>query len=124
MTGWQLYVNDLVGARLSGAAITGADGTVWAASPGFTISSSESQLLANFFTNATISGYNFTMNGIQFLRKQCDEKCLVGIKQNAGIIAYKTGTAIVIGYHTEGLQPNQAAAIVERVAGVIKDAGY
>ncbi|MEU8789951.1 profilin [Streptomyces sp. NPDC048643] len=121
MDAWQSYVDrDILGAGLTQGAILGTDRaawSTWAASPGFTVSDAERETLLNGFEDpaaAFTSGIG--VNGGTHLTIKADARSLHGRKGPDGVVAARTGGAIVVGVYTNTITPGAATSAVERLA--------
>ncbi|CAO3626417.1 unnamed protein product [Cunninghamella echinulata] len=124
---WQQYVDsNLVGTgNVTKAAIFGAQGGAWATSPGFQLSTSEFNELANGFKNSQgIQGSGFHIEGEKYFTLRADDRSIYGKKNSDGVVVVKTTQAIIIGTYKEGIQPGNCAKVVEGLADYLISVGY
>ena len=57
-----------------------------------------------------------TINGVRYTGIRADERSFYAKKGATGVIAVKTNLAIIIGVHSENIQPGQATTVVEKLA--------
>ena len=123
---WQEYVdNNLVGTgHVKKAAIVGHDGSTWATSAGFTVSTADAKkLLAAFSNPADVLANGIHLGSEKYMTIKTDDRSVYGKKGATGIVSVKTGQAILIGVYDETIQPGQAATTVERLADYLIDNG-
>ncbi|CAB4436427.1 unnamed protein product [Rhizophagus irregularis] len=93
---WQAYVdNQLLGTgKIAQAAIYGHNGSLWATSPGFSLSPEEIKTLVDAFDNAEkIQSNGIYANGVKYFALSHDEKNIHGKKGLDGVVAEKTAQA-------------------------------
>merc|ERR1712000_106308 len=123
---WQGYIdNNLCGAGLAQAAITGHDGSVWAKSGGFNASAAELQAMATLVGNPA-KGMSHMYGGEKFqVLQNPPSGDLVYSKNGAtGFCIVKTTQAVIMGFYDDKLQPGQANNIVHGIADYLKNSGY
>jgi len=120
---WQAYVDSsLVGSgHVDKAAIVSAAGdSIWAATPGFTISTSETNEIV-----ATLKGGDAVnkvlaeglhVAGERFVVFKAEDRSIYGRKGKEGIVIAKTQQAILIAHYGENVQAGNAAITVEQLA--------
>ncbi|MGW6260972.1 profilin [Streptomyces sp. NPDC055085] len=121
MGAWQSYVdNNILGAGLTQGAILGMDHnawSTWAATPGFTISDAERQMLLDGFADpASAFASGIGANGQTHLTIKADARSLHGRNGPDGVVAARAGRAIVVGIYTSTITPGAATSAVERLA--------
>jgi len=125
---WQAYVDtSLVGTHdVDKAAIFNIDGnSVWATSPGFTISPPEMhEVIACYKDNAKAFSSGFHIAGTKYLTIKADDRSLYGKQGKVGIIIVKTKQAMLIAHHPETVQAGVAANTVEKLADYLIGVGY
>jgi len=124
---WQGYVDtNLVGTgHVSKAAIIGHDGNKWAASAGFNVSPEEGKkLLGGFKDASTVQGAGVTIGGVKYMTLKADPRSIYGKKGATGVVAVKTGKAVLIGFYDENVQPGQATNVVEKLADYLIENNY
>ncbi|KAL1954517.1 hypothetical protein VTO42DRAFT_1077 [Malbranchea cinnamomea] len=130
---WQAYVDtSLVGSgHVDKAAIFDAKGSsVWAASPGFSVSPQEIQAIVASFTNPPegqlkdVQTNGFNVCGEKYFALQSDESRLYGKKGKEGVVIVKTKQALLVAHYPETVQPGQATNTVETLADYLIGLGY
>jgi len=131
---WQAYVDtSLVGSgHVDKAAIFDSEGTsVWATSPGFTVSPTEMKILVSSFKQGANDGgvkevqaNGFHVGGEKFVALKSDESRLYGKKGKEGIILVKTKQALLIAHYPETVQPGVATNTVETLGDYLIGLGY
>lgn len=124
---WQTYVDtNLVGTGfVSRGAIIGHDGSSWAKSPGFEVSSAEGQKIKQGFSDPSgLRASGIHVAGKKYLCLRTDDRSIYGKKGSAGICIVKTGQAILIGEYDENIQPGQCTTVVEKLADYLINSGY
>lgn len=104
-------------------AIFGLNGAQWCTSPGYIPFCDPSLLLTSRFqlsgpeATALIAGFNdagplrangLWLQGAKYLVLRADERSIYGKKGAGGVVAVKTGQAVLIGIYDENIQPGQA----------------
>lgn len=121
------HINTLTGdGFLDKAAICSRAGdSVWAHSPGFEISTSESTLLANGFDNpGPIMGRGIGVEGVSYFYSNGDQQSIYFKKGSEGIIAVRTNQAIIVAHYGASILPNEAIHSIDKVAGYLMSLGY
>ncbi|KAI8086647.1 profilin [Halteromyces radiatus] len=116
---WQQYVdNNLIGTgQVSEAAIYGLNGTLWAASANFKLSTPEiNELIKGFSDSDAIQASGIHINGIKYLTLRADDRSIYAKKGADGACVVKTNQAILIGVYKEGIQPGSCTKVVEGLA--------
>lgn len=144
---WQSYIdNDLVGTgKIASAAIHGLDGSQWATSVGFNVSSFAQESLlsqrpAKEITKISgeevekiVKGYadpdtvrsdGFHLQGEKYITIKADGKTLYAKRGQKGVYAVKTGMALVVGTFDTPIQPGDAAKAVDNFADYLISKGY
>jgi len=125
---WQTYVdNNLVGTgKIASAAIHGLkDGNVWATSPSFNVSQQEIQNILTAFQKAdSIQANGFRLNNNKYFTLRAFDNSIYGKQGAGGVCVVKTNQAVLIGVYTEGTQPGEANAIVEKLADYLRSVNY
>jgi len=126
---WQAYVDSsLVGSgHIDKGAIYSIKGdSVWATSPGFTISAAEMQEVVaglsgkpdNLYSNGLhVAGQKYVLNKV-------DERSLYARKGKEGLVIVKTTQAILIGHYGENTHAGNSASVVEKLADYLISTGY
>ncbi|MBC3364271.1 profilin [Pseudomonas sp. SWRI154] len=116
---WQEYIDtNLVGTgHVKQAVIAGTDGRSWATSSGFAPSIEELQaLIAGFENPSSVVGKKLLISGKGYTVTKADGTTITGAESANGIVACKSGTAIVLGVYAEGISPGSCRVTVESVA--------
>eukprot|EP01132_Coremiostelium_polycephalum_P007852 gene7852-9666_t len=124
---WQTYVDsNLLGAGFTQAIIIGnTDGGVWATSAGFSLKGTEAtDFVKNFNDPSQFSAKGIVANGVKYFTLKADNRSAYGKKDAGGVIAVKTGKAILIGVYGDKLQAGAAANIVEKLGDYLIDSGF
>ncbi len=124
---WQEYVDShLVGTgNVKKAIIVGHDGSVWAATAGFSIKPDEAAKIVKAFADpsgALSSG--LFINGDKYMTLKSDSRSVYGKKGACGFCAVKTNLSVLIGLYDENIQPGQCANTVERLADYLIENSY
>ncbi|RDB16497.1 Profilin [Hypsizygus marmoreus] len=124
---WQSYVDtNLVGSgKVSKAAIIGLQGGVWAASPGYTISTEEQNALIKGYGNpAGLFASGFRLGGEKFFTVQVNDRSIYGKKQADGVAIVKTKQAILVAEYAAPIQAGESTPTVENLADYLISVGY
>jgi len=124
---WQDYVDNqlLATGKISHAAIYGHNGSLWATSPGFSLSPEEVASLVEAFGNADkIQANGIFCNGHKYFALSHDDTNIHGKKGQEGVIAVKTGQALIVGLYAEGTAPGAANKIVASLGDYLSNLGY
>lgn len=124
---WQAYVDQqLLGTKtVNQAAIIGHDGITWATSAGFTVSPKDgAALVALFDSPSDAAAQGVAVGGSKYITVKADNRSIYGKTGPGGVVAVKTGKAVVIGVYGEGQQPGNAANVVEKLADYLIENGY
>ncbi|KAK9767909.1 profilin, required for normal timing of actin polymerization in response to thermal stress [Basidiobolus ranarum] len=124
---WQAYVdNNLVGTgSITKAAIYGAQGGVWAASPGFALQGNELETLIRAYQDPTdIRTNGLHIGGVKYFALNADQRSIYGKQGAGGVVCVKTAQAILIGLYGDGIAPGEATKVVEVLADYLISVGY
>jgi len=128
---WQAYVDtSLVGTgNIDKAAIFNSEGTsVWASSPGFTVSPAEiKEVVASYKDTGDVKkvqANGLHVGGERFVVIKADDRSLYGKKGKEGIVIVKTQQAILLTHYPETVQPGSATNTVEQLADYLIGVGY
>jgi len=125
---WQAYVDtSLVSTGyVDKAAIFNSEGnSVWASSPGFTISPQEmAEVIACYKDNTKAFGSGFYIAGVKYVTIKADDRSLYGKQGKVGILVVKTKQAMLIAHYPETVQAGVAATTVEKLADYLIGVGY
>jgi profilin len=125
------------------ASIVGHDGSLWANSPGYTVTPEEAKKLAATLKSSSLdslSGNGFTVAGQKyaFTRGEVEDeegnasfvqgRCKEDGKASQGIIVMCTGQALIIGVHdpaySNGASFGKVNTDIGRVADYMTESGY
>ena len=124
---WQSYVDSsLVGTGcVTKGALLGHNGAVWASSPGFNVSADEASKIMKGFTDPSSLQVNgFNVAGVKYRTLKADDRSIYGRQAASGIVACKTGQALIIAFYDENIQPGQCTNVTEKLADYLREAGY
>ncbi|CAG8649248.1 13212_t:CDS:2 [Funneliformis caledonium] len=124
---WQSYVdNQLIGTgKIVQAAIYGHNGSLWATSPGFSLSPEEITTLVEAFNNAEkIQANGLYVNGIKYFALSHDDTNVHGKKGGDGVVAFKTTQAVIIGVYKEGTAAGAANKVVGDLGDYLRGLNY
>ncbi|CAI2180231.1 8157_t:CDS:2 [Funneliformis geosporum] len=124
---WQAYVdNQLLGTgKIAQAAIYGQNASLWATSPGFSLSQEEISTLVEAFDNAEkIQANGLYVNGLKYFALFHDDVNIHGKKGGDGVVAYKTTQAVIIGVYKEGTAAGAANKVVGDLGDYLKGLSY
>ncbi|ORY14766.1 profilin [Clohesyomyces aquaticus] len=128
---WQAYVDQsLVGSGyIDKAVICDVSGkTIWAASPGFTVSDAERQVIAESFGDKSpekkVFEHGLHVSGEKYMTISSSEDSLIAKKGKEGLIAMKTTQAILIAHHNAETQTTNANNSVAELADYLIKVGY
>jgi len=131
---WQAYVDTgLLGTgHIDKAAIYDSAGTsLWASSPGFTMSSEEMKVITASFKPPAkpddvkeVQAHGFFVGGEKFIALRSDESRLYGKKGKEGIVVVKTKQALLIAHYPDSVLPGTATNTVEMMGEYLSKLGY
>ncbi|USP73666.1 profilin-like protein [Curvularia clavata] len=124
---WQAYVDtSLVGSgNIDKALICDLEGaTNWAASPDFTLADAERAAIAKSFSDKSdpkkVISEGVKINGVKYMTVQADDEGFKAKKGKEGIVAFKTGQAVIIAHHGEDVQTTNAFNTVAELGEYLK----
>ena len=130
---WQTYVDEHLmcdiegsGQHLTGAAIFGTDGTVWAKSGSFPQYKPEeiNAIIKEFNDPGNLAPTGLFLAGAKYMVIQGEPGAVIRGKKGAGgICIKKTGQAMVFGIYDEPVAPGQCNMVVERLGDYLIDQG-
>jgi profilin len=124
---WQSYVDDQLLATkvVTKAVIAGHDGSIWAASEGFKISTEDiKKLLVNFENRDTLAQNGVTVAGTRYIYLSSTDRVLRARKGNSGVHVMKTVQAVIICQYEEPVVPEQCAAVTEKLGEYLITVGF
>ncbi|CAG8729516.1 10295_t:CDS:2, partial [Funneliformis mosseae] len=118
--------NQLIGTgKIVQAAIYGHNGSLWATSPGFSLSPEEITTLVEAFNNAEkIQANGLYVNGIKYFALSHDDTNVHGKKGGDGVVAFKTTQAVIIGVYKEGTAAGAANKVVGDLGDYLRGLNY
>ncbi|KAE8347841.1 profilin-1A [Aspergillus arachidicola] len=124
---WQSYIDShLLGSgKISRAAILGQQGGVWAASPGFELSTDEQQAITEAHNNPehTLSS-GLKLAGEKFFSLSANPRSIYLRNGTGGASVVKTKQAIIVAEYAVPLQSGEATPVVESLADYLISGGY
>ncbi|KAL3840845.1 hypothetical protein ACJIZ3_025436 [Penstemon smallii] len=129
---WQSYVDDHLmcevegGVLLTGAAIIGQDGSVWAQSSTFPEFKAEeiANIVKDFDEPGFLAPTGLYLAGSKYMVIQGEPHAVIrGKKGSGGITIKKTGQALIFGIYEEPMTPGQCNIVVERMGDYLIDQG-
>lgn len=124
---WDEYISgQLIGSgNVKEAAICGQDGSTWATSAGFSVSSPEVLKLVGAFNDPSgLQAGGMNIGGTKFFFLSGTDEVLRGKKGQVGVHVAKTKTAIIVALYEEPIQPGQCAITVESLAEYLRGVSY
>ncbi|KAI9451778.1 profilin [Russula earlei] len=124
---WQAYVDtNLVGSgKVSRAAIVGHQGGIWAASPGYSLSTQEQKDIVASFDNADKAlSSGVRLAGQKFFTLQAGTRSIYVKKGGDGAVLVKTKQAVLVAEYTGPTQAGEATPVVEGLADYLISVGY
>ncbi|KAF8154506.1 profilin [Crassisporium funariophilum] len=124
---WQAYVdNNLIGTgKVAKAAILGLQGGVWAASPGFTISTEEQKAIVDGFSKPdAIQASGVRLAGQKFFTLSIIDRTIQAKKGADGAVMVKTKQAVLVVEYKAPVQAPEVTPIVENLADYLISVGY
>ncbi|KAI9030020.1 profilin [Phycomyces nitens] len=124
---WQSYVDvNLVGTgKVTKAAIYGLNGSLWAATSGFQLGTTDIQEIIAGFTNPDpIRASGIHINGVKYFSLRADERSIYGKHKNDGVCIVKTTQCILVGLYQDPIQPGECTKVVEGFADYLISVGY
>lgn len=124
---WNAYTDSLKSTgKIDKAALYSAAGdSLWAESGGFQIAPQEIQSIAGAYADPlNLQAHGLHIEGQKYFLLKADERSVYGKLDDTGIVAVKTKQAIVIAHYPSGVQPQEATAVVEKLADYLIGVGY
>ncbi|KAF9146812.1 profilin, required for normal timing of actin polymerization in response to thermal stress [Mortierella sp. GBA39] len=124
---WQAYVdNNLVATgKVAKGAIFGLDGSLWATSADFSVSTDEAKkLIAAFKDVSDIAANGLHLTGTKFVFLRNPEDSIYARNGATGITAVKTTQCVLIGYYADGQQAGDCNTVVEGLGTYLRGVGY
>ncbi|XP_023325264.1 profilin, partial [Eurytemora carolleeae] len=111
---WQSYVDDQLLATkvVTKAVIAGHDGSIWATSEGFKVTTEDiKKILANFENRDLLAQNGITVAETRYIYLSSTDRVLRARKGNSGVHVMKTEQAVIICQYEEPVVPEQCAAV-------------
>jgi profilin len=124
---WQTYVDsNMVGTgKISEAVILGLDTSQWACSPSLKLSFQEcASLLQSFIDASNVRSNGLTLAGRRHVVFKSDERSVYGKSGKDGVVAVKTGQAVLVGFYKDPVQAGEATKVVEGLADYLISVGF
>lgn len=124
---WQAYVDNLIGSgKVDNAAIYSKAGdSVWAQSPNFNVSAPEIAEVAKGFDDPSqLQANGLHINGQKYFLLRADDRSIYGKHEDTGIVAVRTGQALLIAHYSAPTQPGEATKVTEQLADYLISVGY
>ncbi len=108
------------------AAIYGADGSAaWAKSNGFDLQPTEVTEVVNGYSDASnLWASGLHIQGQKYFCIKADDRSIYGKHEAEGVMCVKTKQAILIAHYPGGVQPGEAAKIIEQLGDYLIKQGY
>ncbi|XP_023336151.1 profilin [Eurytemora carolleeae] len=124
---WQSYVDDQLLATkvVTKAVIAGHDGSIWATSEGFKVTTEDiKKILANFENRDLLAQNGITVAETRYIYLSSTDRVLRARKGNSGVHVMKTEQAVIICQYEEPVVPEQCAAVTEKLGEYLITVGY
>uniref|UniRef100_A0A6B2LSA1 Profilin n=1 Tax=Arcella intermedia TaxID=1963864 RepID=A0A6B2LSA1_9EUKA len=124
---WQDYVDKcLIGSRkVSKASIFSPSGALWATSSNFNITYSEiKNLIQGFNDPAELRQYGLFLDHHKYLILRADDRSIYAKKDKGGVVAVKTGKAVLVCDYDDTIQPGSCSKLVEQLADYLIEMGF
>jgi len=126
---WQAYIDSsLVGSgHVDKGAIYSIKGdSVWAQSPGFTVSPTEMQEIVSGLSGKADKLYaeGLHVAGERYVLTKAEDRSLYARKGREGVVIVKTTQAILIAHYGDGMIAGNSAQTVEQLADYLISTGY
>lgn len=117
-----LKMTDTLIGHVTGGAVIGLDGGIWATTPGFYGNTIEFGALAAAFapkSDAPYRGVEF--QGERYVITSLTDDVIVAQKSSHGLVAAKCNKCIVIGFHDDQMSANKCYEAVTRLAATLRE---
>jgi len=123
---WQSYVDDHLVATgtVSKAALVGLDGSIWAASAGFGLTTAETKKFISNWASMQATGINVAGVKYMFLRGPPMEKKVLGKKGDSGVIIVKSTQAFIVSVYEAPIISEQCGQTTEKLGDYLVSVGY
>ncbi|KAH0564929.1 hypothetical protein GP486_001684 [Trichoglossum hirsutum] len=112
--------------KLTRAAIFNKEGTsVWASSPGFTVTPAEiKEIVSAYNDGEKVLSSGMHVGGERYVVLKIVDRSIYCKKGKEGLCIVKTTQAILVAHYPEMVQPGEATKIVEELADYLVSVGY
>ncbi|OWB56435.1 hypothetical protein B5S28_g2336 [[Candida] boidinii] len=123
---WQAYTDNLIATgKLDKASIYGADGSLWSTSNNYQLSPEEiKEIITGYSDPSNLYASGLHVQGQKNFCIKADPRSIYGKHDAEGVICVKSKQAILIAHYPAGVQPGEAAKIVEQLADYLIGVGY
>lgn len=124
---WNDYVNGLTATeKIDKAAIFSSSGDcLWAETGGFKITIQESEAISEACADPTeFQAVGFHVEGLKYFLLRAEDRSLYGKLDETGIVVVKTKETMIVAHYPSGVQPQEATALVEKLADYLIGVGY
>merc|ERR1711942_36374 len=123
---WQSYVDtQMIEKKLKQAAIAGLDGSIWAKSGDFNITSEEvKRVVDNYDNQLAFASTGINLAGQKYFYLSGTDDVLRGKQGKGGVHIMKTEKAVLVGVYDEPMQGAEAATVTESLGSYLKGCGY
>jgi len=126
---WQAYVDSSLvssGHVDKGAIYSAAGDSVWAATPGFTVSATEMKEVVAALGGVVDKLYaeGLHVAGERFVVTKAEDRSIYARKGREGVVICKTKQAILVAHYGENVIAGNAALTVEQLADYLVNLGY
>merc|ERR1711955_24254 len=123
---WQNYVDtQMIEKKLKQAAIAGLDGSIWAKSDNFEITTDEvKKVVDNYDNQMAFASTGINVAGQKYFYLSGTDDVVRGKQGKGGVHIMKTGMAVLVGIYDEPMQGAEAATITENLGSYLKGCGY
>merc|ERR1711942_593320 len=123
---WQSYVDtQMIEKKLKQAAIAGLDGSIWAKSGDFNITSEEvKRVVDNYDNQLAFASTGINLAGQKYFYLSGTDDVMRGKQGKGGVHIMKTEKAVLVGVYDEPMQGAEAATVTESLGSYLKGCGY
>mmetsp|Transcript_7229 Transcript_7229/g.23859 ORF Transcript_7229/g.23859 Transcript_7229/m.23859 type:complete len:128 (-) Transcript_7229:74-457(-) len=122
---WQAYVDDnlLASGMVTSAGIYDLQGNPWAYSAGFAAQVAEvAAVSAHFAAPSGLAATGATIAGVKYMFVRGEENAEIYVKKGAeGVVFYRCNTCIIVGHHSDKIQPGQCSSTVAKLGDFLKE---
>lgn len=120
------YIKTLTDTGIDRAAIYSAAGdSVWAQSPGFSLTGTEVQEIVKGFSDPSgLQSNGLHISGEKYFLLRADNRSIYGRHGEAGVVIVKTNLAFIIAHYNPPIQAGAAANTVEKLADYLITNNY